>query len=104
MGTETLTARSRLLGGGPWPAVRIFCPVFAPCSRNGSQYGEVDIIEGVHDNEHNQVAYHTAPSTSEKVQAEPPFDPVLDCLLDPNVNVTGTILVCSAGVSGVTFP
>jgi hypothetical protein len=26
-----------------------------------TQTGEVDIIEGVHDNEHNQVAFHTAP-------------------------------------------
>jgi len=23
--------------------------------------GEIDIIEGVHDNEHNQVTWHTAP-------------------------------------------
>jgi len=26
--------------------------------------GEVDIIEGVHDNEHNQVTFHTAPGIS----------------------------------------
>ena len=40
-------------------------PFLAPfhlISQNDLQYGEVDIIEGVHDNEHNQVAYHTAPS------------------------------------------
>jgi len=27
--------------------------------------GEVDIIEGVHDNEHNQVTFHTAPGISD---------------------------------------
>ncbi len=25
------------------------------------QTGEIDIIEGVHDNEHNQVTWHTSP-------------------------------------------
>lgn len=29
-----------------------------------SQGGEIDIIEGVHDNEHNQVAWHTGPGSS----------------------------------------
>lgn len=42
-----------------------FPDLFHLFSRNGSQSGEVDIIEGVHDNEHNQVAYHTAPSARE---------------------------------------
>jgi len=63
-----------LLGNGPWP-----------------NSGEVDIIEGVHDNEHNQVAYHTAPN----------------CFLDPNVSVSSTIhtlngqpnLVCDGNVN-----
>ena len=27
------------------------------------QNGEIDIIEGVHDNQHNQVAWHTAPGS-----------------------------------------
>jgi len=27
--------------------------------------GEVDIIEGVHDNEHNQVTFHTAPGIND---------------------------------------
>jgi hypothetical protein len=27
------------------------------------QAGEIDIIEGVHANEHNQVTWHTAPGT-----------------------------------------
>lgn len=26
-----------------------------------TQTGEIDIIEGVHDNEHNQVTWHTSP-------------------------------------------
>jgi hypothetical protein len=39
------------------------------------QNGEIDIIEGVHDNQHNQVAFHTAP----------------DCKMDPSANYTGTI-------------
>jgi hypothetical protein len=37
--------------------------------------GEIDVLEGVHDNEHNQIAWHTAPG----------------CLIDPNVTVSGTI-------------
>ena len=60
-------------------------------AQNGLQSGEVDIIEGVHDNEHNQVAYHTTPS------ALPP-DTTIDCLLGLGVSVTGTIHVCSADI------
>ncbi|KAF8968342.1 hypothetical protein BDZ97DRAFT_1902949 [Flammula alnicola] len=41
------------------------------------QNGEVDILEGVHDNEHNQIAWHTNPG----------------CLLDPNVTFTGQLSV-----------
>ncbi|KAF9645871.1 hypothetical protein BDM02DRAFT_3172556 [Thelephora ganbajun] len=48
-----------LLGNGQWP-----------------NYGEVDIIEGVHDNSHNQVAFHTKTG----------------CYLDSSVNITGSIL------------
>ncbi|KAF8224169.1 glycoside hydrolase family 16 protein [Tricholoma matsutake] len=47
------------IGGGQWP-----------------YGGEIDIIEGVHDNEHNQVAWHTGPG----------------CMLTPNANFTGTIV------------
>jgi len=47
-----------LLGNGQWP-----------------NSGEVDIIEGVHDNSHNQVTFHTKAG----------------CLLDPSVNITGSI-------------
>lgn len=47
------------VGDGPWPYT-----------------GEIDIIEGVHDNEHNQVTWHTAPG----------------CNLTQNTNFTGTIV------------
>ncbi|PIL31983.1 hypothetical protein GSI_06687 [Ganoderma sinense ZZ0214-1] len=45
------------LGGGQWPYT-----------------GEIDIIEGVHDNAHNQVTWHTGPN----------------CYLNTNVSFTGT--------------
>ncbi|OJT12932.1 hypothetical protein TRAPUB_10497 [Trametes pubescens] len=47
------------LGGGQWPYT-----------------GEIDIIEGVHDNAHNQVTWHTGPN----------------CTLNPNTTFTGTIV------------
>ncbi|EPT04304.1 hypothetical protein FOMPIDRAFT_159190 [Fomitopsis schrenkii] len=47
------------LGSGTWPWT-----------------GEIDIIEGVHDNEHNQVTWHTGPY----------------CNLTENANFTGTIV------------
>ncbi|KAF9241361.1 glycoside hydrolase family 16 protein [Melanogaster broomeanus] len=47
------------LGSGTWP-----------------YNGEIDIIEGVHDNEHNQVTWHTAPG----------------CNLTSTTNFTGTIV------------
>ncbi|KAJ3526186.1 hypothetical protein NM688_g8288 [Phlebia brevispora] len=47
------------LGGGQWPYT-----------------GEIDIIEGVHDNEHNQVTWHTGPN----------------CTLNPNATFTGAIV------------
>ncbi|CAL1695891.1 unnamed protein product [Somion occarium] len=46
------------LGNGQWP-----------------WHGEIDIIEGVHDNEHNQVTWHTGPN----------------CTLTPTSQFTGTI-------------
>ncbi|KDQ63731.1 glycoside hydrolase family 16 protein [Jaapia argillacea MUCL 33604] len=45
------------VGGGAWPYT-----------------GEIDIIEGVHDNQHNQVTWHTGPG----------------CSLTPSSNFTGT--------------
>ncbi|KAH9849779.1 glycoside hydrolase family 16 protein [Lenzites betulinus] len=47
------------LGGGQWPYT-----------------GEIDIIEGVHDNSHNQVTWHTGPN----------------CTLNPNTSFTGTLV------------
>ncbi|THH34083.1 hypothetical protein EUX98_g74 [Antrodiella citrinella] len=47
------------LGSGTWPF-----------------QGEIDIIEGVHDNEHNQVTWHTSPN----------------CSLTPTANMTGSIV------------
>lgn len=38
------------------------------------QGGEIDVLEGVHDNEHNQVSWHTGPG----------------CDITPNQNFTGT--------------
>ncbi|EGO01749.1 glycoside hydrolase family 16 protein [Serpula lacrymans var. lacrymans S7.3] len=46
------------LGGGTWP-----------------YSGEIDILEGVHDNQYNQVTWHTAPG----------------CMMTSTVNMTGTI-------------
>ncbi|ETW74900.1 glycoside hydrolase family 16 protein [Heterobasidion irregulare TC 32-1] len=67
------------LGSGTWP-----------------ETGEIDIIEGVHDNEHNQVTWHTNPG----------------CTLTPTANFTGSIVASSNGQpnlncqggSGDTFP
>ncbi|KAF6766007.1 glycoside hydrolase family 16 protein, partial [Ephemerocybe angulata] len=55
-------------GCGVWPA-------FWTVGDNWPSNGEIDVIEGVHDNQHNQVAFHTAPG----------------CLLDSTANFTGTI-------------
>lgn len=45
------------------------------CGPNWPYGGEIDVLEGVHDNEHNQVTWHTAPG----------------CNLTPNGNFTGTL-------------
>jgi len=56
----------------------------------------VDIIEGVHDNSHNQVAFHTKAGAFPVYlcnETEKILRPSLGCFLDPSVNITGTILV-----------
>lgn len=54
--------------------------------------GEIDIIEGVHDNEHNQVTWHTAPGMSSENSLI--FAKLHEgCNLTATTNFTGTIVV-----------
>jgi len=67
-------------GCGVWPA-------FWTCGPNWPYGGEIDVLEGVHDNEHNQVTWHTGPG----------------CYLTPNDNFTGSLvgnLDCDGTVAG----
>jgi hypothetical protein len=48
-------------------------------TENLLQDGEIDILEGVHDNEHNQVTWHTLPG----------------CYYDANQRFSGTPVVSS---------
>jgi hypothetical protein len=55
--------------------------------------GEIDIIEGVHDNQHNQVAWHTAPGRFESHITLANCLTILGCLLNTTAGFTGTISV-----------
>ncbi|CAA7265327.1 unnamed protein product [Cyclocybe aegerita] len=61
------------LNTAPWGCA--VWPAFWTVGPDWPAGGEIDILEGVHDNEHNQIAWHTADG----------------CLLDPNAIITGTI-------------
>jgi len=65
-------------GCGVWPA-------WWTVGTNWPHNGEIDIIEGVHDNTHNQATWHTAPG----------------CLLTDTGNFTGTVIntTCDATVN-----
>ena len=49
--------------GADWPSVRAqtFFGILYPYLTAIFQGGEIDILEGVHDNQHNQIAWHTSP-------------------------------------------
>ena len=54
--------------------------------------GEIDIIEGVHDNEHNQVTWHTAPGMASENSLI--FTKLHEgCNLTAGTNFTGTVVV-----------
>ncbi|EAU84009.2 glycosyl hydrolase family 16 [Coprinopsis cinerea okayama7 len=61
-------------GCGVWPA-------WWSTGDNWPVSGEIDIIEGVHDNEHNQIAWHTEPG----------------CVLDTEESFTGNVSIKSGG-------
>jgi hypothetical protein len=61
------------LNRAPWGCA--IWPAFWTVGDSWPANGEIDILEGVHDNEHNQIAWHTLPG----------------CWLDPNATFTGTI-------------
>ncbi|KJA15955.1 glycoside hydrolase family 16 protein [Hypholoma sublateritium FD-334 SS-4] len=61
------------LNRAPWGCA--IWPAFWTVGSDWPSNGEIDILEGVHDNEHNQVAWHTNPG----------------CTLNPNASYTGII-------------
>ncbi|KAG6381199.1 ribosomal L15-domain-containing protein [Boletus reticuloceps] len=63
------------LGDGTWPG-----------------NGEIDIIEGVHDNEHNQVTWHTAPGMANKKKGFIFINLHEGCNLTTTTNFTGTVV------------
>lgn len=62
------------LGSGTWPEVSPSSDISVnehvlTIFYSYPQTGEIDVIEGVHDNEHNQVTWHTNPGTSPQAHA-----------------------------------
>ncbi|CAK5280537.1 unnamed protein product [Mycena citricolor] len=62
------------LGGGQWPYT-----------------GEIDVIEGVHDNEHNQVTWHTGPNCTLAVETNYTGSNVLAANGSPITDCDGTL-------------
>jgi len=62
------------LNRAPWGCA--VWPAFWTVGPNWPAGGEIDILEGVHDNEHNQIAWHTGAG----------------CSLDPKATFTGTVV------------
>lgn len=81
--------------GGNWPYVRGFLCTFVRPADGALKGGEIDIIEGVHDNQHNQVAWHTAPGRFKSHTILANCSRILGCLLNTTAGFTGTISVSS---------
>ncbi|KAF9533566.1 family 16 glycosyl hydrolase [Crepidotus variabilis] len=62
------------LNKAPWGCA--VWPAFWTVGPNWPAAGEIDVLEGVHDNQHNQITWHTANG----------------CFLDPNATYTGMIV------------